>query len=108
MRRAARLGKYHNVKTRVDGRLFASKREAARYRELKLLLRAGEISDLVCQPAFSCDVDGVHVCTYIADFSYVDKGAHIVEDVKGVRTALYSLKKKLVKMCCGVDVKEMR
>lgn len=40
------MTKYNNTTVRVDGRLFDSKREAARWQELKLLERAGEITEL--------------------------------------------------------------
>jgi hypothetical protein len=45
--------KYRNIKTIVDGITFASKKEAKRYSELKLLERAGMITDLELQPAFN-------------------------------------------------------
>jgi len=105
-----RRSKYGNVKTMVDGRIFASKREAARYQELRLLLRAGKIHDLQCHPAFACVVNQQRVCTYIADFQYydVEKGETVTEDVKGVKTAIYRLKKKLVLACGGIEIKEVK
>lgn len=91
------MNKYHAQKTEVDGRIFASKREAARYQDLKLLERAGEIRDLVCQWRYALVVDGVHICHYVADFVYTEKdGKNVVEDCKGVRTPLYKLKAKLM------------
>ena len=44
--------KYNNTRPVVDGIKFDSKREAERYKELKLLERAGKISDLILQPRF--------------------------------------------------------
>ena len=84
--------------------------EGRRYSELKLMQRAGEISGLQCHPKFSLDVNGMHVCTYIADFAYIEarSGLWVVEDVKGIRTALYSLKKKLMRACHGIEVAEIR
>jgi len=101
--------KYGNRKTVVDGRIFASKREAKRYGELRLLLKAGEIVDLECQPVIPCIVNGATVCRYIADFSYVRKfdSYHSYEDVKGFKTPIYRLKKKLVKACTGVEIIEV-
>ena len=106
-----RSSKYGNVKMVVDGRVFASKREAARYQELRLLLRAGEIDDLTCQPVFGCDVNGIHVCNYIGDFSYVllspahsGLGVRVVEDVKGRDTPISRLKRKLVRAVYGIAV----
>lgn len=97
--------KYRAVKTEVDGIMFDSKKEAARYVELKEKLDAGIIQDLKLQPKFDCIVKGTKVCTYRADFEYllVDEvgpqgqiSYYVVEDVKGYKTSTYRLKKKLV------------
>jgi len=96
--------KYSNTRTVVDNLTFASKREATRYSELKLLQRAGEIKDLklqvpfILQSAFT-DYTGKHqqAITYVADFMYLDtKYPEIftVEDSKGYKTDVYDLKKK--------------
>ena len=90
------MSKYGNKKTIVDNIVFDSAKEAARYSELKLLVKAGYIGGLVLQPKFPLVVNGVKVCTYIADFSYTGKdGKVFIEDVKGVRTPMYSLKAKI-------------
>ena len=91
--------KYHNKKVMIDGIKFDSKKEANRYQELKLMQRAGIISDLQRQvkyvliPSQKGD-DGRVVerpCTYIADFVYVDEnGKKVVEDTKGYRTSAVS------------------
>ncbi len=96
--------KYRAKAVTVDGVRFASKAEARRFGELKLLERAGEISHLAIQPPFKCVIDGKLICTYFADFSYFTKstpakrGELIVEDVKSkpTRTPVYMLKRKLV------------
>ena len=90
------MSKYHAVRTEVEGITFASRAEAARYSDLRLLERSGIITQLVCQPKFPLIVNGAKICTYIADFSYLDQQAKLrIEDVKGVRTPLFSLKAKL-------------
>ena len=102
--------KYGAVRTAVDGITFASKREAGRYSELKLLERAGEIAELTLQPKFPIWIDGVKVCTYIADFRYVDlsRGITVIEDVKGMRTPVYKIKKKLTEaLYPGVKIEEI-
>ena len=100
--------KYKAVKTEVDGIMFDSKREAARYMELRLLERAGEIKNLELQPAFECRIDGKKICTYKADFRYFTAKRSIVEDVKGVKTPVYRLKKKLVEaLFPGVKIQEV-
>lgn len=108
------MNKYHARKTTVDGLVFDSKREAARYVELRDLERAGLIRDLKRQvrfeliPAF--DVNGKHYrpTAYIADFTYTDceTGRGIIEDVKGVCTGVYKLKAKLFAHRYGVSIRE--
>lgn len=103
-------GKWVAEKTVVDGIKFASKAEAARYGELKLMQRAGEISDLKVQPRFPLVVNGIQVAAYVADFRYLDKRrAIVVEDVKSPvsRTPVYMLKKKLMAACHGLEVREV-
>jgi len=94
--------KYHNKKTIVDGITFDSKKEARRYSELKLLVRAKEISNLELQPKFMLidkytngNGKKVRALTYVADFQYTTKYGIVVEDVKGMKTDVYKLKKKL-------------
>ena len=103
--------KYGAVPTVVDGVRFASKAEAARYGELKLLEKAGEITGLVLQPRFPITYHGLKISTYVADFKYfLVNGAHpvgVVEDVKGVSTTVYRLKKKLVEAQYGIVITEV-
>lgn len=97
------MSKYHSKKTVIDNITFDSKREAERYLYLKSLLKSGEIRDLRLQPRFellpSFKKNGktYRKCEYIADFSYfnIKTGENIVEDVKGLKTEVYKLKKKL-------------
>lgn len=105
--------KYHARVTWLDDPLtgtplrFASAAEARRYGELCLLLRAGLIADLRRQVAYPCHVNGVLVCRYVADFVYIEQGREVVEDCKGVATAVYTLKKKLVRAVHGVEIQEV-
>lgn len=101
-----RANKYGAVRTTVDGVTFHGKGEAKRYHELRLLERAGEISALNRQVTFPLTVNGVRICDYVADFSYVRQGVLFVEDFKGVRTAEYRLKKKLMRAVHGVEIHE--
>ena len=103
-----RRAKYGNKKTIIDGIKFDSKREAQRYGALQLMLKAGLISNLRLQVPYQINVNGMKVCKYVADFVYEDKGVEIVEDVKGMRTPIYNLKKKLMKAVFGVVVSEVR
>lgn len=98
--------KYGNRKTEVDGIRFQSRKEASRYSELRLLERAGKISDLRLQVKFSLDIEGFHVCNYYADFCYEENGEIIVEDSKGVRTKDYRIKAKLMMAIYRIKIKE--
>ena len=77
---------------------FQSQKEAHRAWELQALEKAGEITELERQVTFRLDVNGVHVCKYIADFTYTDKrGNQHIEDTKGAWTAVFTMKKRLMK-----------
>ena len=69
MKLPARPRKFRNVPTSVGDVLFDSKREAARYQELRLLERAGEITALRVQPRYPLAVNGVPICAYVGDFA---------------------------------------
>ena len=99
-----KVNKYRNKKVQVDMYVFDSIRESQRYKELKLLERAGEISNLELQPHFllqeSFKKNGktYRKIEYIADFKYIENGQVIVEDVKGKETEVFKLKRKLFKL----------
>ena len=95
------MNKYRNKKVIVDEKKFDSKREGNRYKELKLLERAGEIKNLELQPRFllqdSFKKNGrtFRKIEYVADFKYIENGKTIVEDVKGIQTDVFKLKHKI-------------
>jgi hypothetical protein len=92
----------------VDGYIFDSRKEAARYQELKMLEMAGEIKNVECQFKFEVKVEGKHVCNYFADFAYLDKNdVPVFEDVKGYKTDVYKLKKKLVEAIYKIKIEEV-
>lgn len=110
-------GRYGNVnKIEEDGIRFDSKREYLRYKDLKLLERAGEITDLRVHPKYPITIGGIPIMvssnqhnkwdrhlTYEADFDYLTKpplGKRVIEDVKmqsGHRTGVYKLKRALMR-----------
>jgi len=79
-------GKYNNIKTEIDGIKFDSTKEANRYCELKLLLRAGKIANLRRQVRFLLIPGSIkeRPMYYVADFVYDEEGQTIVEDVKRI------------------------
>ena len=104
------MAKYNNTKIRVDGRLFDSKAEAARWQELSLLERAGEITELERQVEYELipKQKGERSAKYIADFRYVDhEGKVVVEDTKGVKTPVWIIKRKLMLRVHGIRVREV-
>nr|DAX75132.1 MAG TPA: Endonuclease [Caudoviricetes sp.] len=96
--------KYGNKKVIVDGHKFDSQKEALRYKKLKLMERAGVIKDLELQPTFELiptirtEHETLRKTIYKADFKYFDVNAdhEVVEDVKGFKTDVYKLKKKML------------
>lgn len=120
--------KYHAKSCIINGMSFDSKKEAKRYRELLLLEKAGVIHNLQRQVKYEIIPaqyrvykrygkngrtlkDGKklleHNCIYIADFVYEMDGNTIVEDAKGVRTADYIIKRKLMLYVHGIGIKEV-
>jgi hypothetical protein len=106
-----RYGKYNAKPTVIDGHRFPSQREANRYCELRLLARAGELRNLRLQPRYEFRHNGQHICTYVADFAYEEltdtgKWQSCIEDVKGVRTQAYSIKRKLMLAFYHIAIRE--
>ena len=101
--------KYLNIKVECDGVHFDSKKERDRYLQLRLLERNKYIRDLTLQPRLDLIVNGSKVGFYRADFQYTEceTGEQIFEDVKGVKTPVYKLKKKLVEAIYGIQVREV-
>lgn len=96
------MNKYRNKKIIIDGIKFDSIAEGSRYKELKLLEKGNYITELKLQPKFELqekytNSKGEHIraITYRADFSYIENGKLIVEDVKGMETKEFKLKKKM-------------
>jgi len=94
--------KYNAKKVVVDNRLFDSQAEGIRYTQLKQLLIVGEIWGLETQykielqPSFKYGNETIRAITYYADFKYDTWDCTVIEDVKGYRTEVYKLKKRLL------------
>jgi hypothetical protein len=104
MKYRIKINKYGNKQTKIDGYTFDSKNEARRYLELKMLVKAREITNLIVHPTYELqeafkDTTGAHnrAIYYESDFEYTDlkKKDIVVEDVKGMKTEVYKLKRKL-------------
>ena len=120
------MSKYNSKKIKVGGMVFDSQKEYRRWCELKLLERAGKISKLKRQVPFELVPpqyetverygksgrlkDGKRCAersvVYVADFVYMHDGKQVVEDAKGVRTADYVIKRKLMLYLKGIKILE--
>lgn len=116
--------KYNAHKVTIDGITFDSMKEARRWKQLSELERNGVISDLQRQVRYELvpeqrepDTVGPRggkrrgrvlekAAYYIADFTYHEKGRFVVEDVKGIRTDLYRLKRKIMLYKYGIKIRE--
>ena len=120
------MSKYHSRKVKRDDMIFDSTKEYKRFCELRLLERAGAITELERQvkyvlipvqrePDKRGPRGGVKAgkllereVAYYADFVYRDEsGVLVVEDTKGMRTADYIIKRKLMLFMCGIRVREV-
>lgn len=105
--------KYKNRVTRIDDINFQSFREANRYKELKLLERAGKIDKLrlqvpfELQPAYEIDGEKRLPIKYVADFVYTEDGKMVVEDSKGFQTQVYKIKRKMFEYRYKTKIKEV-
>lgn len=99
--------KYKNIPTIIDGVRFDSRKEAARWIELRLLEKARLISDLRRQVKFDLVVNGAKICTYVADYVYTEEGQTVVEDAKSSATVtpVFRLKAKLMAAIHGVKIR---
>lgn len=101
---APKKPKYNNVKESYGNLKFDSKKERQRFIELMAMQEAGLISELRLQHNFTLregytmpNGERVKGTIYKADFTYKDsEGDFIIEDVKGVRTDVYKLKRKMM------------
>jgi hypothetical protein len=112
-----RQPKYRNKRTEVNGMLFDSQAEARRYLALRLQEEDGQISQLKRQVAFELvppvrllgSKRATPAVRYVADFSYLTAdGRTIVEDVKGMITPVYRLKRHIMKHKYNIDILETK
>lgn len=109
--------KYHNCKVEIDGEVFDSQGEYNRWCELKLLEKAGRITDLKRQVYFELIPAQYEInekgrrklversLGYVADYVYVEDGKTVVEDYKGLQTDVFKIKKKLMRYVHGISIK---
>lgn len=103
-----RKNKFNAKQVTIDGIKFHSQKEGRRYADLKLLVRSGDITNLDTQPRFDFEHDDIFIGFYKADFRYYDikTKAWVIEDVKGMKTPIYRLKKKMMWAFHGIKILE--
>ena len=102
------MNKYGARKVKApDGKVFDSQKEYNRWCNLRLLERAGKISDLQRQVSYELipKQDGERACSYVADFTYYQDGKLVVEDCKGCVTEVFKMKKKLMLWVHGIRIR---
>lgn len=104
--------KYHSKKVIYSGHKFDSKKEMYYYIKLKQLQKEGKIKELELQkkyelqPSFKLNGKTRRAITYKADFVYKDNKIHVI-DVKGFKTDVYQIKKKLFEYKYGIEIEEV-
>lgn len=96
--------KFRAIPTELDGIKFASRKEARRYRELRLLEKSGELSFFLRQVPFHLPGNVKYVCDFLCFWK--DENVTI-EDVKGIKTPMYILKKKQVEAIYPIEITEI-
>ena len=110
------MSKYGNRKIFTDDGSFDSLKEYRRWQELRLMERAGAITQLSRQTKFELIPSQIEdgkvaerAVTYKADFTYCQDGAFVCEDVKSsaTKTREYIIKRKLMRYVHGIRVREI-
>lgn len=96
--------KFKAKPTTIDSISFASKKEAARYTQLKLLQTSGKVLFFLMQVPFHLTGGVKYVCDFVV---FWQDGEVTIEDVKGVKTDLYKLKKKQVEELYPIKITEI-
>jgi len=96
--------KFNAVRCESDGFKFASKKERKRYLELKELRKAGEVELFLMQTPFHLPGNTKYVCDFQV---FWNNGTVTFEDVKGIKTPVYSLKKKQVEELYPITITEI-
>jgi len=108
-----RKSKFNAIGERYDGHYFQSKAELLRYQQLTAMMAQGMIIDLELQPNYAVVINNQKICSYRADFRYkvIDELGRTlricIEDVKGWKTDVYIIKKKLVEALYGITLCEV-
>lgn len=101
-----RRNKYNAKKMAVGDQVFDSHKEAQRWSALRLLERAGRIRHLERGFDMPFNLGGRTLFKYRPDFLYFEDDVRIVEDVKGYKTPVYRLKKRIIEAAYNIKIRE--
>ena len=99
--------KYGNKTTETNGLMFDSKKEARFFLQLQ---QDPSVVSIKTQVRYELipKQDGERACTYVADFVVeYQSGEVVVYDVKGMKTAVYVVKRKLMLWVHGIKIREV-
>ena len=96
--------KFRAIPKKKKKNKFASRKEARRYRELRLLEKSGELLFFLRQVPFHLPANVKYVCDFLC---FWQDDTVTIEDVKGIKTPLYVLKKKQVEAIYPVKIMEV-
>lgn len=102
--------KYRNTRIKTPDGTFDSKKELLRWYELKAMQDKLLIQGLKRQVTYNIEINGMHICKYIADFVYMQNHVMICEDIKSPITRklpVYRLKYKLMQAVHNITIKEV-
>lgn len=98
------IHKFRAQPTQYDGIKFSSKKEAKRYIDLKMLEKAGEVLFFLRQVAFPLDGNTKYICDFMVFWT---NGEISIEDVKGMKTDMYIMKKKMIEARYPFEITEI-
>ena|SRR3990167_5160828 len=90
-----RGSKFGNTPSQYKGKLYHSKFETEYAMILDDMVKTGEIKKWTRQKTLRLDVNGKHICNYIADFMVMKNGHAEIHETKGFFTPISKLKWRL-------------
>lgn len=101
-----------NRLTEYNGNTYHSAKEARCAKYFDLMVQVGELTRWERQVPFKCEIQGIHLATYICDFvCYYPDGRIAYRDAKGRKSGgpyqMFKLKVRLVRLCFGIEVEEI-
>jgi len=107
------VSKYRNTRTDYNGTVYDSKKEAMYRQQLDMLTGANipdheRVALIEEQVRYPIVINDVKICSYVLDFKVTYGDGHVDHvDVKGMKTQVYKLKKKMMLAVHGIEIVEV-